>query len=431
MQSNLRSFESRARRCLSTWAEDVQEVARETKKPPLSGRVHLVGISSAGIFIAHSLAARPSPPPITLLMHHSGLYEDYRKQRSRLSVNFNGLDDVRYGFDVEAFHNGAWRMMEKAPEGPSDNQSNKVDKLTNHAEEENAEGPIECLILTARPNGTEQILARLKHRLTPDSTVCIIQNGMGIIERLNTHIFPDPATRPNYVQGVFTHGLRQLYMYGVAHSTVGTLTLSPVVTDQTPSIHAETDTHWAPSTKYLLRLLSLTPSLVATVDTPAGLLVQQLERQVIQCIVQPMSALYDCQLGELLYVYNITRVIRLLLYEMSCVIYALPELQGVPGIEDRFAPERLRRLVTNFMAVSPDRTTSMLLDMHLRRVTEIEYLNGWFVRRGEELGIQCVLNYTLKHMVHAKRAITQRRESKSIPIDIENVIVTGDPAYDE
>lgn len=428
LQSPLWLNQRPARRCLSTWLDDVKDVARESQKPRLSGRVHVAGIGAAGTFVAHALAARPSPPPITLLMHHPSFWDAYRKHKYGLSVNYNGTDDFKTNFDVEVYDKGQWRVMNPPRPGQGDMQS--MQEAMPEPEEEEADGPIECLIVCARANMTERALARLKHRITSDSTVCLIQNGMGMVEWLNDRVFTDPATRPHYIQGVISHGMVQRYYFIVSHALVGSTVLSPVVTSQTPSIDAESDAHWAPSTKYLLRLLTLTPSLVATVDTPAGFMMRQLEKQVVNSIVHPLTAINECKTGELLYLFNVTRIMRMLLYEMSAVICALPELQGVPGVEDRFSPERLRRIVVNHMAVSADNIPTMLKDIQSRRTTEIAYLNGWFIRRGEEMGIKCVLNYMIKQLIHTKLALVQRREFKAVPIDVNNVILTGDIRLD-
>lgn len=361
-------------------------------------------------------------------MHHPSFWDAYRKHKYGLSVNYNGTDDFRTNFDVEVYDKDQWHVMTPAKPGDEGNQS--IQDLMSEAEEEESDGPIECLIVCARANITERSLARLKHRLTADSTICLIQNGMGMVERLNETVFTDPATRPQYIQGVLSHGMVQRYFFVVSHTVVGSTVLSPVVTSQTPAVDAESDTHWAPSTKYLLRLLTLTPSLVATVDTPAGYLVRQLEKQVMNSIMHPLTAINECKNGELLYIFNVTRIIRMLLYEMSAVICALPELQGVPGIEDRFSPERLRRLVVNQMKASADSVPSMLKDIQNRRSTEIEYLNGWFIRRGEEMGIKCVLNYMIKQLIHTKLALNQRREFGAVPIDVDNIILTGDIRLD-
>ena len=41
-------------------------------------------------------------------------------------------------------------------------------------------------------------------------------------------------------------------------------------------------------------------------------------------------------------------------------------------------------------------------DIRKGRETEIEYINGWIVRRGRELGIDCVANESITQLVLAK-----------------------------
>jgi 2-dehydropantoate 2-reductase len=144
----------------------------------------------------------------------------------------------------------------------------------------------------------------------------------------------------------------------------------------------------------------------------------QLEKLAMNSIINPLTVLMDCHNGELLYNFSVTRLMRLLLFEISGVICSLPELQGIPGIESRFSPERLRGMATQLLQKTAKNTSSMLQDVRGRRSTEIEYLNGYIVRRGEELGIKCVVNYTIKHLVLAKQLDLRQRESHAIPVDV-------------
>jgi 2-dehydropantoate 2-reductase len=122
---------------------------------------------------------------------------------------------------------------------------------------------------------------------------------------------------------------------------------------------------------------------------------------------------------------------RLLLLEISSVICALPELRGIPGIEDRFSPERLRRLVLNVASNRPEDTSSIRNDLHYQRNTEIDFLNGWIVKRGEELGMKCVLKYMIQQLVLSRMFIINHREASAIPIDFDNVILSGDKGKDD
>ncbi|KAF7717288.1 Uncharacterized protein PECH_007567 [Penicillium ucsense] len=414
---------------MSTWSQDAEEISREAKAPKLSGRVHIIGLGNAGTFIAHSLAARQSPPPITLLMHQASFYQTFRRKKRSLAVNYNGLDDNRTGFDVEILEDKVWRRIPSGEEQHDAQEEEEIYESDQDFHEE--EGHIECLIVCCKAYMTEKVIRDVRHRLSPNSTILLVQNGLGIVEKLNRDLFPDEHSRPHYMQGVLSHGLKKQDSYKIGHVSVGSLILSPVVTSHTPLIEAERDTHWAPTTKYLLRLLTLTPSLVATADTPAGLLQYQLERLTVSSVLGSLGAIHDCKNRDLLHNYAVSRTMRLLLLEISSVIYALPELRGIPGIEDRFSPERLRRLVINVAANRPEDASSLRNDLRYQQNTEIDFLNGWIVRRGEELGMKCVLNYMIVQLVLSRMQMISQREASAVPIDFENVILTGDNTKDD
>ncbi|KAL5049851.1 hypothetical protein BDW71DRAFT_203928 [Aspergillus fruticulosus] len=416
-------------RLASTWLQDVNEVAKESGQRRLSGRIHILGVGNIGTFVAHSLASRPSPPPITLLMHNPAVYQTFQKRKQTLAINSLGLDDNKTGFDVNVLSNGTWRSIpySNTKAGvPTNGQAvprNTANSDASDAELINVEGDaeqIECLIVSVKAPATVSALESVRHRLTPKSTVLFIQNGMGIIDAVNEKVFPDPRKRPHYMLGIISHGLAQRSgRFHVTHTGVGTTVLGPVPpqnSGRSASVGEEPD--WAPSTKYLLRTLTLTPPLVAVAESHSSIMLYQLEKLAMNSVINPLTALMDCRNGELLYNYSFTRVMRLLLFEISSVICSLPELQGTPGVESRFSPERLRWMVTQLANKTAANHSSMLQDVRANKTTEIEFLNGYIVRKGEELGIKCVVNYTIKHLVLAKQRESRRQESSTIPIDI-------------
>ncbi|KAJ6115023.1 Ketopantoate reductase ApbA/PanE [Penicillium sp. IBT 16267x] len=412
-------------RYASAWMNDAEDVSRETTKAPLSGRVHILGLGNVGCFIAHALASRQSRPPVTLLLHNWSIYQAFRRKKKSISLQYNGLDDIKTGFDVEVLSDGVWHEVLKDETRENIESDIPLDQVEDISTDVNYEH-IECLIVTSKASVAKTAIKSVKHRLTKDSTIVLVQNGMGVVEMLNHSLFPDPEDRPTYVQGVVSHGLTRIDKFHIAHLGVGTMVFAPTITENTPALLAEDDTHWAPTTKYILRLLAMTPSLVATTDTPAALLQYQLEKLAVNCLINPLTALNDCTNGELLYVFDITRIMRLLLFEISSVIYALPELQGVPGIEERFSPERLRRITVAIASATSKNTSSMLQDLRSGNDTEIDHMNGWVMKRGEELGIKCALNYMIRLLIKSKGTIRQRRGNASIPLAIDGV-----PSVDE
>lgn len=418
-------------RNFSAYVPDLEDLAQASDSP-LSGRVHILGLGNVGTFVAHTLASRVPRPPITLLFHRPEMVSAFHRAKSSVMLNINGLDDNKTGYDVEALdqETRTWRSISMSEDetkshndwhGPysdsyvDDETRSLNDNYDPYSDSYVVDDPIDCLILCSKANVTYHALLSVKHRLTPDSTILIAQNGMGVQEMISRSLWPDPETRPHFMQAVISHGLASINPFHIAHNGVGTFVMSPVI--QRDKAISENEADWALSTKYLIRLLTLSPSLVAQVDTPTGLLQYQLEKLAVNCIINPLTAIFDCENGKLLHIFNVTRLMRLLLFEISNVICALPELRGVPGVDARFAPERLRRVATQVMNRTSKNTSSMLQDVRRMRPTEIEYMNGWIVRRGEELGMKCVLNYSMKQMVLAKLIMTQRSHSNEIPLD--------------
>lgn len=408
--------------------QDVDEISRETEGRRLSGRIHILGLGNVGTFVAHSLATRQSPPPVTLLLHNSDLYRAWLAKKRCLSINSNGLDDIKTGFDINVLNGRTWYSL---PYGKEDGMPQRdierggervsmedIDEDMAHSEEDDER--IECLIVAVKAPQTVSALKSVSHRLTPESTVFLLQNGMGTIEEVNEKVFPDPYQRPNYMMGIISHGLLRQEPFRVSHTGVGTTILSPVPS-RAALTPVEKNADWPASTKYLLRTLTLTPPLVAVAETPTSFLQYQLEKLAMNCVINPLTVLLDCENGELLYNYNITRAMRLLLIEISTVICALPELQGVPGVNARFAPERLRHMVVQLANRTAKNASSMLQDVRRGKETEIEYLNGYIIRRGEELGIKCALNYLIKQLVIGKSDLLQRRQLSAIPLDLSGL----------
>ncbi|KAL5358202.1 ketopantoate reductase PanE/ApbA C terminal-domain-containing protein [Aspergillus floccosus] len=406
--------------------QDADDVSRDSGKRRISGRIHILGLGNVGTFVAHSLASRPSPPPVTLLLHNPDLYRAWLAKKKCLAVNTNGLDDIKTGFDVNVLHDKTWHSIPywnkdgSAEHGKGtanqDPREEDVEESLSQSMEDDEQ--IECLIVTVKAPMTAVALESVSHRLTPDSTVLFLQNGLGVIDEINQKVFPDPRHRPHYMYGIISHGLARKDSFQVLHTGVGTTILGSALPANAVGEMRDKDVDVAPSTKYLLRALTLTPPLVAVAETPSSLMLYQLEKLALNSVINPLTAIMDCKNGELLYNYSFTRIMRLLLMEISGVICALPELQGIPGIESRFSPERLRSLVTRLADKTAKNTSSMLQDVRARRTTEIEYMNGYIVRRGEELGVKCVVNYTIKHLVLAKQQGSKQRESGAIPIDI-------------
>ncbi|KAL9010481.1 MAG: hypothetical protein Q9173_004590, partial [Seirophora scorigena] len=366
-------------------------------------RIHVLGVGSVGGFVAHSLAGLPQRPPITLLFSERKSLIDWYEQGESVRLTINGMLDARSNFDVEQVQRP--RQTEEPQEGHKDSITQKNQSLS-------TDEVIHNLIVSVKAFNTVGALKRVAHRLTPQSSILFIQNGMGVIEEVNDLVFPNPDTRPQYVLGITTHGIYRKKPFNLVHGGHGTTALAIL-----PRDIEEVKPDFAPSALYLLRTMTRTPVLAAVGFAPTDLLQLQIEKLAVNAIISPLTALMGCLNGDLLHRPSVSRVIRLLLAEISLVIRSLPELQGVPNVKMRFDIKRLEAQVLGIAEKTARNKSSMLQDVSQGRLTEIEYINGYIVRRGEEVGIRCALNYMLMHMIKAKGYLEGERHGVLLPLE--------------
>ena len=388
-------------------------------------RIYILGAGNIGGFIAHSLAGIPNRPPMTLLFSSRTSMNNWDEQGQSLKLTTHGLQDTKSDFDVEYVQRPR-PPAEEAPEAEEvEGTSPSVPEGAPEVEyfdDTSLSVPdssvlqtgetIHNLIVSTKAFNTVDGLKRVAHRLTSKSSVLFLQNGMGIIEEVNERVFPEPEKRPQYLQGVISHGVKQIKPFSLNYSGQGTTALAIL-----PRNIEEIKPDFEPSALYLLRTMTRTPVLAAVGFPPTDLLQLQIEKLAANAIINPLTALLNCSNGDLLHRPSISRVIRLLLAELSLVIKSLPELQGVPNVKMRFDIRRLEHIVIDIAGKTAANKSSMLQDFSGGKRTEIDYITGYLVRRGEEVGIQCILNYMLQHMVKAKERLQGERRGKLLPFD--------------
>ncbi|KAG9536135.1 6-phosphogluconate dehydrogenase C-terminal domain-like protein, partial [Aureobasidium melanogenum] len=167
-----------------TYTAASEQYARESGVPR---RIHVYGVGNVGKLVAHSLRADSNPPPVTLLFHRPRLLDQWNQSDQSIVLESDGHRVPRTGFDVDL----------AIP--PRRSHGSRLDPDDHEPLDSADQDPIDNLIVTAKAPATLSALDAVKHRLRPESTVCLLQNGMGIVDQLNKEIFPDPITRPNFI----------------------------------------------------------------------------------------------------------------------------------------------------------------------------------------------------------------------------------------
>lgn len=193
---------------------------------------------------------------------------------------------------------------------------------------------------------------------------------------------------------------------------MGNITLGEVHPLHRPEESSEgTDSAVGPS-KYLLQCLCAAPVLSTSVVLPANLLHVQLEKLAINAVINPLTVIFDCFNGELFNRPSIRALIRALLTEISSVLCSIVDSSAAglvekPTAKARFSPEGLEKTVEDAAVKTAQNISSMRQDVRAGRVTEINYINGYIVKRGTEQGIDCRFNCALVQMVQHKRIISE------------------------
>ena len=390
-------------------------------------RIHILGAGMIGRFVAHAIAGCSDGPPITLIFRSDLTLQHWKQSGRVIQVVTDGYGESRHNFDTEALSSGVLRPATILTGAQYLNESLSIhgqSSSTVHSQQPVESIELEMihqLIISVKAPSVVWALSRVAHRLSRNSSILFFPDGMGFLDEINKKVFPDEASRPTYINGMNSHILHSSASdpFAVIHAAMGTMALgiSPRHSMLEPWTAKDKISLLSPSARFLIRTLTRIPALAAVGFAPTDMFQLQLERLAVRAVVSTLGAVFDCLNGELLHNRSITRIMRLLIAEISLVARSLPELQGVPNVTMRFAPERLEALIINFCIDTTEGVSPMLHSVRAARLTEIDFVSGYFIRRGEEMGIKCLMNYLITQIVKSKVIQQAGRISGMMPME--------------
>ncbi|KAI5806900.1 ketopantoate reductase PanE/ApbA C terminal-domain-containing protein [Geopyxis carbonaria] len=316
--------------------------------------IHVLGAGNIGSLVAFSLRSIERPPTITLLLRSHDAVEGFMSKGASINLLDGQANTSRSGFLAES----------------SDGNTNEY------------QTQIKNLIVTTKTYQTTSALNMIKHRLCKDSTILFLQNGMGVTEEVATNVFPDVLKRPRFLHGIITHGINSSERYSIRLAGKGT-----VMIENTPD-----------STQ-LGEMLQQCSLLSTSILTPTNLLIAQLEKLAINAGINPLTAIHNCRNGELLENLETSDMMRQISAEVSSVFTRMKETELVPNREYLFSPDMLFEKIQQIARMTGNNKSSMLQDALKGQPTEIDYINGFVVRKGRELGIELPVNSSLVEQV--------------------------------
>jgi 2-dehydropantoate 2-reductase len=134
------------------------------------------------------------------------------------------------------------------------------------------------------------------------------------------------------------------------------------------------------------------------------------EKMCWNCVFNPISVLIDDRVSKAIDHPEMLRVVHQIVQEVAAVSAAVK----VPLPADM--PDRVVKMTQEIRDIH----TSMYDDWKAGRPTEIDYLNGYIVRIGRELGIPTPVNEALTAMI---KTITEKEKSGSGIVRIDGAVV--------
>lgn len=334
-------------------------------------RIYILGLGNLGRLYATCLSQLSTPPPITLVVHRRSLLEHWASQP--------GIEMTRYGhlerlsnFDIE------WWTDEKPTVGL--------------VQEVAQGGQIRNLIVATKAPDAMPEVDRLRRYLDSSSTVVFVQNGMNRLwppqgALYSEHRYPG-GTHPNFLHGVTMHGVFSEGPFKSVHAAPADVVIGPVLPNDKHADEAE----------YLTRLITTAPHLAGRAVSTSELWILQLEKLVINMIINPLTAILRVKNGELFADSEgeIVKAMDRLLKETSDVLQALVQHESssellkdsnmpVDDLIRRLSAPTLREMLWRIGAKVRFNKSSMFQDVEAGKQTEIREFNGWLVETAELL----------------------------------------------
>jgi 2-dehydropantoate 2-reductase len=362
-------------------ARELQHVDVSPSVEDETRRIYILGIGNLGRLYAHSLASLSNRPPITLVVHKKSLLEHWMSDPG-IEITRSNTTERLAKFDIE------WWTEDKPDSGP-------VNEVCGGRAISN------LIVATKAPDALPQV-DRLRRYLGNGSTVAFVQNGLNKLwppfggEYDNKRY--SSGNHPTWVACVTTHGITSLGAFKSLHASPADVAMGSIRTNQ----------HNAAGAEYLMGQIMSAPHLDARTVSRSDLWVLQLEKLIVNCVINPLTAVLRCKNGVL---FNhpdgpTARVMDLLVEEASGVLQALVRdessremLAGVGTTDnqrslaakqaelvDRFSTPRLRAMLRAVGEKVKDNRSSMLQDVTAGKQTEIREFNGWLVDTAAYLG---------------------------------------------
>lgn len=230
--------------------------------------------------------------------------------------------------------------------------------------------PISRVLVCTKAHQTQDAITALRPGLDDKPLLVLLQNGMGVRERIQPLLPAATIAQAITTEGAWRHSAFEVVHAGLGQTLVGN------------SGTAAGDETVAASLRCALEI-----------QTDATLAKRQWLKLAVNCVINPLTALLECRNGELLNRPDIPLQVQHLCLELHAVAAACG--QELPL-------GQLRQTVFDVMRSTAANQSSMWQDLQRRRLTEIDFINGYVVRQGKTHAIACPTHEAMLQAIKQK-----------------------------
>jgi 2-dehydropantoate 2-reductase len=236
-------------------------------------------------------------------------------------------------------------------------------------------GPIHRLLITTKANQALEAFRSIRQNLQPGAPVVLLHNGMGVLEQLQATAPDQDLYCGTTTEGAYWHQPGILEYAGQGATLIGQPSGGVTPPWFKPLFDSGEHFDWT------------------------GDIDQVLWRKLlINCAINPLTAIHQCRNGELLEQAEWQAELRSLCVELENVSHACGYHQLAAQTWDSTC-QVLRATAHN--------KSSMLRDIQARRETEINYITGYLLRRAQQAGVNCPHNQRMQQAVRRLSAAAE------------------------
>ncbi|KAM4065046.1 ketopantoate reductase panE/ApbA domain-containing protein [Hirsutella rhossiliensis] len=349
----------------------------EAARSPTVHKIHILGEDERSRFIAHALSGVYDS--IELLGWRTNMPSKYRNiRKSRHSA--------RHAPSIVETNAGL------PPQPRVDTKDDRIDQL----------------LVTGRAHEVVRSIKSVQDRVDENTTICLMHEGLGVLEDVRRKFFEGSNPSPRFILGHMSHRLafhRNSNSVRRLKSGDTRLTLG-LSNDQ------EADTSLP-----MVRSLRESRDLRSTMTPYDQWLRFKLPSVIFDTVVEPVCVLLEMSYQGLLQNMPAQRIMHSLLTEIIRVVDQMPEVEGSAVIRNFMHGKSIHKILHENILAKRFSPSQLVLRVDKGLPTDIDYLNGYFIRRGQELGLDLRVNAMVRDMIKAKHSQAIERLNSYVPVE--------------